>query len=131
MPKPYSYDLRQKVINAIELDGMKKSEAAQVFQLSRNTINLWLKRQAETGDYQPKSNRPHRTNAKIADWVKFAEFARTHGDKTQVQMAVLWEAQISARTLSRALQKIGWSRKKRPTATANEMESNVPISQSS
>lgn len=27
MPKPYSYDLRQKVIQAIELDGMKKSEA--------------------------------------------------------------------------------------------------------
>ncbi len=42
MPKSYSYDLRQKVIQAIELDGMKKSEAAQVFQISRNTINLWL-----------------------------------------------------------------------------------------
>jgi len=52
MAKAYSYDLRQKVINAIKLDGMKKSEAAQVFQLSRNTIDLWLKRQAETGDYQ-------------------------------------------------------------------------------
>ncbi len=46
MSKPYSYDLRQKVIQAMELDGMKKSEAAQVFQLSRNTIDLWLKQQA-------------------------------------------------------------------------------------
>ncbi|MFH7025209.1 MAG: transposase [Heteroscytonema crispum UTEX LB 1556] len=27
MPKPYSYDLRQKVIQAIEFDGLKKSEA--------------------------------------------------------------------------------------------------------
>ena len=34
MPKPYSYDLRQKVIQAIELDGMNKTEAAQVFQIS-------------------------------------------------------------------------------------------------
>jgi transposase len=50
MAKAYSYDLRQKVINATQLDGMKKSEAAQVFQFSRNTINLWLKRQEETGD---------------------------------------------------------------------------------
>jgi len=41
MAKAYSYDLRQKVINAIKLDGMKTSVAAQVFQLSRNTINLW------------------------------------------------------------------------------------------
>ena len=49
------------MINAIELDGMKKSEAAEVFQISRNTINLWLKRQTETGDCQAGSNRPHRT----------------------------------------------------------------------
>lgn len=32
MPKPYSYDLPQKVIQAIELDGMIKSQAGQVFQ---------------------------------------------------------------------------------------------------
>jgi transposase len=43
---------------------MKKSEAAQVFQLSRNTIDLWLKRLSATGDYQPKLNRPHR-NSKL------------------------------------------------------------------
>jgi hypothetical protein len=28
MPKPYSYDLRQKVLQAIKLDGLKKSEAS-------------------------------------------------------------------------------------------------------
>ena len=52
MANPYSYDLRQKVIQAIELDSMKKSEAAQLFGVSRNTIDLWLKRRTETGDYQ-------------------------------------------------------------------------------
>jgi transposase len=31
MPKPYSYDFRQKVIQAIELDGLKKSEASELF----------------------------------------------------------------------------------------------------
>ncbi len=39
MAKPYSYDLRVKVINAIELDGVKKSEASELFNISRNTIN--------------------------------------------------------------------------------------------
>ena len=38
MPKPYSYDLRQKVINAIVLDGMKKTEVAQVFQISQQLV---------------------------------------------------------------------------------------------
>jgi len=41
MPKPYSYDLRQKVIQAIKLDGLKKSEASVLFNISRNTIDLW------------------------------------------------------------------------------------------
>jgi hypothetical protein len=39
MPKPYSYDFRQKVIQAIELDGLKKREASELFNISRNTIN--------------------------------------------------------------------------------------------
>ena len=43
MPKPYSYDLRQKVIEAIELNGMKRCEASEYFNISRNTINLWLR----------------------------------------------------------------------------------------
>jgi transposase len=47
MPKPYSYDLRQKVIQAIKLDGFKISEASILFSISCNTIGLWLKRQFE------------------------------------------------------------------------------------
>jgi transposase len=43
----------------------------------------------------------------------FREFAKTHGDKTQVEMASLWEGEISSRTISRALQKIGLCSKKR------------------
>jgi len=37
------------VINAIQLDGMRKSEAAQILGISRNTIDLWLKQQQATG----------------------------------------------------------------------------------
>jgi len=115
MAKPYSYDWRQKVIQAIELDGMKKSVAAQVFQISRNTIDIWLKRQAETGDYKAKPDQPPGNGHKITDWAKFRD-AQTHGDQTQAEMATLWEGDISARTISRALHKIGFTRKKRLTA---------------
>lgn len=124
MAKAYSYDLRQKVINAIQLDSMKKSEAAQVFSISRNTINLWLKRQQETGDYQAQTTRPHRTKSKITDWEEFAQFVEQHGDKTQEQMAQLWAEPISARTISRGLKKLGLSRKKRRTAIENGTSTN-------
>lgn len=95
MPKPYSYDLRQKLIQAIELDGMKKSEAAEVFQISRNTINLWLQRKASTGDYKALPNQPAGNGHKITDWEKFEKFVEVNGDKTQVEMAELWPGEIS------------------------------------
>ena len=122
MAKAYSYDLRQKVIQALELDGWKKSEAAEVFQISRNTIDLWLKRKRETGDYRPESNRPHSTNAKIKNWQAFQLFADLHGDKTQHQMALLWDEPISPRTISRGLKKIGFTRKKRVMDTKKEIK---------
>jgi transposase len=112
MANPDSYDLRQKVIRAIEWDGMKKSEAAQVFQISRNTIDLWLKRRLESGDFQAKPKCPPGNRHKIADWDKFREFVNVHGDKTQTEMAALWSGDISARTISRALKKLGFTRKK-------------------
>ena len=122
MPKPYSYDLRQKVVQAIRFDGLKISEASQLFSISRNTINLWLKRLDVTGDFQALPNQPPGNGHKITDWEKFREFALSHGDKTQVEMAKLWEEQISDRTISRALKKIGFTRKKRPTATVSVMK---------
>lgn len=134
MAKPHSYDLRQKVIQAIQQDGMKKTEASQIFNISRNTINLWLKRQAETGDFQAKPNTPAGNGHKITDWDKFRAFAKTHGDKTQAEMAELWQGEISSSTISRALQKIGFTRKKRRMATGNgrkpnarRLSSNCPV----
>jgi transposase len=54
MAKAYSDDFRQKVLQALALDGFKKSEVSQLFNISRNTIDLWLKRKAATGDVQAK-----------------------------------------------------------------------------
>lgn len=104
------------VIQAIELNRMKTSVASQVFQISRNTIALWLKRGAETGDYKAKPNQPPGNGHKITDWDKFCEFAKRCGDKTQVEMAALWEGEISVRMISRGLHKISLTRKKRLTA---------------
>ena len=65
MPKPYSYDLRQKVIEAIKLDGLKINEASYLFNISRNTIGLWLKRQAQTGNFEALPNQPPGNGHKI------------------------------------------------------------------
>lgn len=131
MAKAYSYDLRQKVLQAIELDGMKKSEASEVFNISRNTINLWFQRKAETGDIQVKPRPTSSPKQKITDWEKFRAFAQEHEGKTQAEMAQLWEGDISSRTISRALQKVGLTRKKRHMGIANGMKPNVQNSANS
>ena len=113
MPKPYSYDLRQKVMQAIELGGLSQIQAAATFQISRSTINIWCQRKARTGNYQAKPNLPPGNGHKITDWEKFREFVKVNGDKTQVEMAKLWPEEISDRTISRALKKVGLTRKKK------------------
>ncbi len=115
MAQPYSNDFRQKVMQAIELDGLKKSEASQLFNISRNTLNLWCKRKAETGDVKPKLRQVSQQKLKINDWQKFQDFVKTHGDKTQSEMAQLWPEEISQPTISRALRKIKQTRKKKHT----------------
>ncbi len=125
MAKPYSDDFRQKVIQAIELDGLKKSEASQLFNISRNTINLWLQRKAQTGDVKPKSRKASPHKGKIDDWEKFGKFVKEHGDKTQSEMAKLWSGNISQRTISRALKTIGYTRKKKPTGIVNALKPNA------
>ncbi|WP_425382447.1 IS630 transposase-related protein [Spiroplasma endosymbiont of Melieria omissa] len=49
MPKPYSEDLRRKVIEAYESKNMKIKEICKVFNITRKTLFLWRKRKKETG----------------------------------------------------------------------------------
>ena len=71
MPKPYDYDLRRKVIEAIELNGMQRSEASDYFGISRNTINEWFRLKAETGDVTPRPSNHRGHSHKITDWEAF------------------------------------------------------------
>lgn len=120
MPAPYSYDLRSKAIEAVQR-GERKSAVCQMLKISRNTLNLWLKRKEETGDYQAISGFQKGSGHKITDLEKFRAFVNQHGGKTQAEMARLWGENVSQQNISDALQKLGVSRKKRRTATNSEM----------
>lgn len=127
MAKPYSYDFRQKVIQSVELDGLKKGEACELFNISRNTLNLWFQRRAQTGDIHPKPRQGSHKPQKITEWEHFRAFANANSDKTQAEMAQLWEGDVSARTISRALSKINFTRKKKLMAIRNEMRVNEQL----
>jgi transposase len=119
MPAPYSYDLRCKAIEAVK-QGKRKIEVCRMLNISRNTLDLWLKREKETGDWRALTGFQQGNRHKITDWVGFRKFAKQHGGKTQTRLAKLWGQKVTQQDISRALRKIGFSRKKRPTATGNE-----------
>ena len=97
MPSPYSYDLRQKVIKAID-GGMSKTQVSSIFKISRNTINTWLHRRRETGDIKAKTGYQKGYNPKIPNLEQFREFAQINGSKTQKEMAYEWPESVSDRT---------------------------------
>ncbi len=120
MPAPYSYDLRTKAIEAVQR-GESKSSVCRTLKISRNTLDLWLKRKEATGDYQAITGFQTGNRHKITDWERFRAFVKQHGGKTQGEMARLWGDNVSQQNISDALQKLKLSRKKRRTDTKSEM----------
>lgn len=73
MPQSYSYD-SLKESNRGDRWGHEKKQASQIFKISRNTLNLWLNRREETGDYRAKVGYQPGYNPKIINLEKFQEF---------------------------------------------------------
>ncbi len=67
--------------------GERKSDVCRMLKSSRNTLDLWLKREEKTGDERSLTNFQKGCPHKITDSDRFREFAQKHGDKTQAQMA--------------------------------------------
>lgn len=111
MPAPYSYDLRTKAIEAISR-GQRKTDVCRLLKISRNTLDLWLKREKETGDYQTSANSHKGRKLKIKDEEKFRKFIREHKGKTQEQMAQLWGENLTQQNISYFCHKLGITRKK-------------------
>ncbi len=86
MPAPDSDDLRAKVMVAVKR-GEHKIDVSRMLNISRNTLDLWLKREEQTGDCQPITDYQQGCRHKITDWRRFREFVQQHGDKTQGQLA--------------------------------------------
>lgn len=124
MPAPYSDDLRTKAIDAVKR-GESKTDVSRMLNISRNTLDLWLKRVEQVGDARAITQYQQGCRHKITDWQRFEEFVQQNGDKTQGQMAKLWGDNVTQQNISDALRKIGTSRKKRPTAIENATSSSA------
>src|SRR5215475_7391371 len=117
MPGPYSYDLRVRVVAAVE-NGMAVPEASRKFHLHRDTITSWLARKEATGDVQAKTGYQHGHSHKITDSQQFQAFLQQQGDATLEELAAAW-GDVKRMTIWRQLRKLGYTHKKRPFAMPN------------
>ena len=72
MARPYSMDLRKRVVGAVEEEGLSRRQAAARFGVGISTVIGWVRRLRETGSVAPGQMGGHKPK-KIAgahrDWL--------------------------------------------------------------
>jgi len=63
MGKPYSIDLRERVVAAVQRDGLSCHQAAKQFGVGINTAIIWMRRLRETGNVAPGKMGGHKPKA--------------------------------------------------------------------
>jgi transposase len=91
MGRAYSDDLRDRVVQAVETDGMSASGASRRFGVARSTAILWIQRYRETGDVSASPmGRPK--GMKVAAFQDFIMSKMKNKDTTlDILQNALWE----------------------------------------
>jgi transposase len=122
--KAYSIDLRERVVRAVA-SGMTKSRVARTFAVSLATVKNYVRQVHVTGSLAPRPipGRPRaippEQDAALVVQLRAAQ------DATLDELRAAWEkvagVRVSAATMSRAIKRLNWTRKKRlwapPSAT--------------
>ena len=118
--KPYSKDLRSRVLSAVDA-GTPREEVAKTFSVSMPTIKRWLKRRRESGDVQPEPipGRPPRKGAMLKEWLP--KHLEANDDLTLEEHSEAFEEhfgeEVSTSTIGRAISALpggGWPVEKSP-----------------
>jgi transposase len=111
----YSEDLRSRVVAAVT-SGLPREEVVWRYAVSLATIKRWLKQWEETEDLAPKPS-PGRPGVKIKALVAaLPERLAERADATLAEQCSWWQEvsgqEVSTATMSRAITRLGWTRKK-------------------
>ena len=123
--KAYSQDLRERVLRAVD-QGIPRSEIVRVLGVSLATIGRYLKQRRETGHVRPKAI-PGRPSQKIKPLQAGLQAQlEAFPDATLAQHCQYWEqrqgVQVSRWSMSRAIKRLNWTRKKRRWEPLNAMK---------
>jgi transposase len=125
MPKPYSQDLRDRVIDAVRKGAMSRRSAARRYEISESVAIKWLERVERDGSRAPVGHGGHRAS-KLMPHREFLEAARS--EKSDITLQALCDRLLSERDvkadtsmMSRFFRRIGVTLKKRPSSRASRI----------
>lgn len=117
--RPYSIDLRERVVTAVERGECTQSQAAEQFRVGLRTVERWLnlKRTTQGVAAKPPAGGAVRKLAGVSDHI-VAEVKR-QPDVTLAELCQRVEqvkgVKANASMMCRELQRLGLPRKKRPS----------------
>ena len=116
--KPYSKDLRLKVLAAVDRL-MPRAQAAKVFGVSLPSIKRYLKMRRETGDVEPKPLLGPRARKGAVLEAALPAQVRANPNFTLQEHRELFEeaegVRVSTATVSRAFRRLGLPLKESPS----------------
>jgi transposase len=108
--KPYSKDLRLRVLTAVDC-GVPREQVAETFSVSLPSIKRWLKLRKETGDVEPRKGVPGpapRKGAALKEWLPGQ--LENNPDLTLEEHCEMFEdgpgMRVSSATMSRAIRRL-------------------------
>lgn len=121
--KPYSLDLRERVLAAAHEDPLSQAEIAKQFKIGLTTLERWLRRQRQTGKNTPLPHGGGRVRT-LQGCEAFLRAALKHQpdatlDELCARVAEAKGVGVSASMMCRELQRLKLPRKKRRSTIAN------------
>ena len=127
--KAYSVDLREKVLRAVD-QGHPREEIIELLGVSRATIKRYVKQRRERGTIAPKVI-PGRTPKKLRVLQADLEAQLQAHDNLRLEdQCRIFEqthgVRVSTSTMSEAIKRLGWTRKKRRWVPPNVVSKSEP-----
>ena len=117
--KPYSVDLRQRVVDAYAQGEGTIDQLAERFSVSPSSVERWVRRHRTTGSVAPTPNPAGKANAIVteADRARLVGYYQEQPDATYAEIAARFSREtgrpIALSTMAAAVKRLKITRKKR------------------
>lgn len=129
--KPYSIDLRQKIIKVYEQGQTSIRKVAAQFNVSKAFVQKLLKQKQGVGHVRPQKQGGNLKSVLFAYRTQLARMVEEQPDATLVEYCEYWldkyNQSVSPSMMCRELKQLALTRKKRRSATATTIQSESEL----